>query len=174
MSDQRPTPPAAIARPKPPPVSALQEAANAIKPPDPVRNLEPVPVDEPKMFEARWTARLVLFLRVMAVLSMAKGLYHWAVVSGIAGPLDGFEYQPTPWQTATVFFAVIDLVAAVGLWLAAAWGAVVWLTACVSMAAVEVFFPQVYGGRLIVVGIEGVLLFSYLALAIQSAREHPN
>ena len=175
MSDhQRPTPPAAITRPKPPPVSALQEAANAIKPPDPVRNLEPVPADEPKMFEARWTARLVLFLRVMAVLSMAKGLYHWAVVSGIAGPLDGFEYQPTPWQTATVFFAVIDLVAAVGLWLAAAWGAVVWLTASVSMAAVEVFFPQVYGGRLSVVALEGVLLFTYLFLAIQSAREHPN
>ena len=51
-------------------------------------------------------------------------------------------------RPATVFFAVIDLVAAVGLWLAAAWGAVVWLTACVSMAAVEVFFPQVYGGRI--------------------------
>ena len=42
------------------------------------------------------------------------------------------------------------------------------------MAAVEVFFPQVYGGRLLVVGIEGVLLFGYLFLAIQSAREHPN
>ena len=108
------------------------------------------------------------------LLSMAKGIYHWAIVAGVIGPTDGFEYQPMPWQTATVFFAVIDLVAAVGLWLAAAWGAVVWLTACVSMAAVEVFFPQVYGGRLIVVGIEGVLLFSYLALAIQSAREHPN
>ena len=105
--------------------------------------------------EARWTGRLVVFLRVMAVLSMAKGLYHWAIVCGFAGPADGFEYQPTPWQTATVFFAVIDLVAAVGLWLAAAWGAVVWLTACVSMAAVEVFFPQVYGGRLIVVGDRG-------------------
>ena len=26
------------------------------------------------------------------------------------------------------------------------WGAVVWLTAAVSMAAVEVFFPQIYGG----------------------------
>jgi len=110
----------------------------------------------------------------MAVLSMAKGLYHWAIVAGVIGPVDGFEYQPMPWQTATVFFAVIDLVAAVGLWLAAAWGAVVWLTACVSMAAVEVFFPQVYGGRLLVVAVEGVLLFAYLALAIQSAREHPN
>jgi len=158
------------------PVSALQQAANAIRPPsnDPVRNLEPVHADEPEIHEARWTQRLVIFLRVMAVLSMAKGLYHWAVVSGVAGPPDGFEYQPTPWQTATVFFAVIDLVAAVGLWLAAAWGAVVWLTACVSMAAVEVFFPQVYGGRLIVVGVEGLLLFAYLGLAIQSAREHPN
>src|SRR5206468_7898882 len=109
-----------------------------------------------------------------AGLSMLKGLYHWSVVVGIAGPADGFEGQPLPWQTGTVFFAVIDLVAAVGLWLAAAWGAVVWLTAAVSMAAVEVFFPQVYGGRIIVVGIEGLLLFVYLALAIQSAREHPN
>lgn len=141
---------------------------------DPVRSMEPVHADEPEIHEARWTGRLVIFLRVMAVLSMAKGLYHWAIVCGISGPPDGFEYQPTPWQTATVFFAVIDLVAAVGLWLAAAWGAVVWLTACVSMAAVEVFFPQVYGGRLMIVAVEGVLLFAYLALAIQSAREHPN
>ena len=139
---------------------------------DPARTLEPVHVEEPEKEEGSWTARLLLFLRVMAGLSMLKGLYHWAVVCGIAGP-EGFEIQPLPWQTATVFFAVIDLVAAVGLWLAAAWGAVVWLTAAVSMAAVEVFFPQVYGGRMFVVVIEGVLLFSYLFLAIQSAREHP-
>jgi len=154
------------------------KAANAPAPvnaaSDPVRALEPVHAEEPQVYEPRWTGRLIVFLRVMAVLAMAKGLYHWAIVCGIGGPPDGFEYQPVPWQTATVFFAVIDLVAAVGLWLAAAWGAVVWLTASVSMAAVEVFFPQVYGGRLIVVGAEAVLLFTYLFLAIQSAREHPN
>jgi hypothetical protein len=143
-------------------------------PNDPIRSLEPVHADEPEIQEARWTARLVIFLRVMAVFSLAKGLYHWAIVCGFTGPQDGFEYQPTPWQTATVFFAVIDLVAAVGLWLAAAWGAVVWLTAAVSMAAVEVFFPQVYGGRIAVVAVEFLLLFCYLFLAIQSAREHPN
>jgi hypothetical protein len=182
MSD-RPAPPAVgrvapkAARPaQAPQQTAVQNAADAIKPPapaEPVRKLDPVQ-EEPEVFEARWTGRLVIFLRAMAVLSMAKGLYHWAVVSGVTGPQDGFEYQPMPWQTATVFFAVIDLVAAVGLWLAAAWGAVVWLTACVSMAAVEVFFPQVYGGRLSVIGTEGLLLFGYLFLAIQSAREHPN
>ncbi len=71
-----------------------------------------------------------------------------------------------------MFFAVLDLVAAVGLWLAAAWGAVVWLTSVVSMAAVEVFFPQVYGGSIFVVFIEMTLLGAYLYLAIVSAREH--
>jgi len=67
---------------------------------------------------------------------------------------------------------VLDLVAAVGLWLAAPWGAVIWLTSVVSMAAVEVFFPQVYGGSIFVVFIEMMLLGGYLYLAIASAREH--
>ncbi len=140
---------------------------------DPVRNLEPVHAEETEVHEGRWTARLVWFLRAMATISLLKGLYHWALVTGFAGPSDGFEFQPLPWQTATVFFAVIDLVAAVGLWLTAAWGAVVWLTAAVSMAAVEVLFPQVYGGRIWVVVVEGLALCGYLFLAIQSAREHP-
>jgi len=139
---------------------------------DPTRTLEPVQAEGGEHSDQRWTRRLLLFLRVMSVLSMAKGLYHWSLVCGFAG-VDGFEAQPLAWQTATVFFAVIDLVAAIGLWLAAAWGAVVWLTASVSLAAVEVFFPQVYGGRWPVVLIVGALLIIYLLLAIQSAREHP-
>ncbi len=77
-----------------------------------------------------------------------------------------------PYQSATVFFAVIDLVAAVGLWLAAPWGAVVWLTSVISMAAVEALFPQIYGGRLWVIVVELVLLGGYLLLALVSAREH--
>jgi hypothetical protein len=141
---------------------------------DPARTLEPVHAEKSEEVEqGRWTFRLVMFLRVMAGFSMLKGLYHWAVVIGLTGLEGGFEAQPLPWQTATVFFAVIDLVAAVGLWLAAAWGAVVWLTASVSMAAVEVIFPQVYGGRMTVVAVVALLLCIYLFLAIQSAREHP-
>ncbi len=79
-----------------------------------------------------------------------------------------------PWQTATIFFAVIDLVAAVGLWLAAAWGAVVWLTASISMAAVEVFFPQVYGGRLWIAIPEFIAIAIYIALALMAGRERPD
>ena len=122
----------------------------------------------------RWARRRVMFLRAMAGLSMIKGLYHWAVVCGISTPTPGgFADYPTPYQSATVFFAVIDLVAAVGLWLAAPWGAVVWLTSIISMIAVEMLFPQIYGGRIWLAIIEFVLLGTYLWLALKAAREQP-
>jgi hypothetical protein len=121
-----------------------------------------------------WTRRLVLFLRIMAVLSVIKGLYHWAQVTGfIGGEDDAFENQSMAWQTATVYFAVIELVAAVGLWLATPWGAVVWLTTVVSMAVIELMFPGIYGGSLTVVAVEAVMLGFYLALAWMAARERP-
>ena len=121
-----------------------------------------------------WTRRLVLFLRVMAMLSIAKGLYHWAQVTGfIGGEDDAFENQAMAWQAATVYFAVIELVAAVGLWLATPWGAVVWLTTVVSMAVIELMFPGIYGGNLLVVAGEVIMLAAYLVLAWMAARERP-
>jgi hypothetical protein len=121
-----------------------------------------------------WTRRLVFFLRVMAVVSVAKGLYHWAQVTGFVGTEDeAFEVQTMAWQSATVYFAVIELVSAVGLWLATPWGAVLWLTTVVSMAVIELMFPTIYGGNLLVVGIQAAFLAAYLALAWMAARERP-
>ena len=95
--------------------------------------------------ENAWTRRLVFFLRIMAVVSVAKGLYHWAQVTGfIGGEEDAFENQAMAWQTATVYFAVIELM-----------------------------FPGIYGGSLTVVGLEAVMLAAYLALAWMAARERP-
>jgi fatty acid desaturase len=141
---------------------------------DDVRTLEPVHEHEADRSTGHWTRRLVLFLRMMAAVSMCKGLYHWAQVCGIGfGDMQPFEDRSIAWQTATVFFAVIDLVAAVGLWLAAAWGAVIWLTAIASMLAVEIFFPRVFGGGWLTGVLEGGLLAVYLLLALKSAQEHP-
>ena len=99
------------------------------------RTLDPVSADQGESQQGIWVPRLVKFLRVLACVSLMKGLYHWAIVCGIDAPSAlGFDAYSTPFQAATVFFAVIDLVAAVGLWLAAAWGGVVWLTATITMA----------------------------------------
>ena len=136
--------------------------------------LEPVQAADGEAAGKPWAYRLALFLRVMAGVSLCKGLYHWAVICGIGAPLaSGFDSYSTPYQVATVFFAVIDLVAGVGLWLAAPWGAVVWLTSVISMAAVELLFPQIYGGNIWVIVTEVVLLGVYLWLALMAAREQP-
>src|SRR5262249_35600491 len=139
-----------------------------------IAELAPVHADEERRHDGAWTERLVVFLRVMAGVSLLKGLYHWAAVCGFIGVQDGgFLGHGPQWRTATIFFAVIDLVAAVGLWLAAPWGAVVWLTSAVSMAVIAMFFQQVYGPQPAVVLFEGAMIAGYLFLAIQAAREHP-
>lgn len=141
---------------------------------DDLRSLEPVHEHEGEPSVGLWTRRLVLFLRVMAGISMLKGLYHWSRVCGIGvADNDTFAVHSIAWQTATVFFAVIDLVAAVGLWLAAAWGAVIWLTAVASMLAVEIFFPRVFDGGILVSLSEAALLAVYLWLTLKSAQEQP-
>jgi len=122
---------------------------------------------------AGWTERLVFYLRIMAVTSMLKGLYHWAAVCGIIGEEGGFEAHIQAWQATTVFFSVIDLVAAVGLWLVAPWGAVVWLTSTVTMIMVQLFFDQVYGTDVTVVAASALAVLIYLILSILAAREHP-
>ena len=42
--------------------------------------LEPVHAGEDEVRQERWPARLVLFLRVMAGVSLLKGLYHLSLI----------------------------------------------------------------------------------------------
>ncbi|WP_346914019.1 DUF6163 family protein [uncultured Roseibium sp.] len=75
-----------------------------------------------------WSSILVWYLRAIAVLLLGGGLIHWARIIGITPWRDvWFWDMPLAWQSATVFFGVLDLVAAIGLWLAVSWGTVMWL-----------------------------------------------
>jgi hypothetical protein len=139
-----------------------------------VGSVDPISSSASVAAEGLWTRRLVIYLRIMAAVAVLKGLYHWSEVTGFIGSEDSaFEVQPMSWQAATIYFAVIELVAAVGLWLATPWGAVVWLTSVVSMAVIELMFPNIYGGHFVIVIIEVVLLGIYLALAWMAALERP-
>src|ERR1700692_5087903 len=127
----------------------MSETPSRDQPRDHAMSVAAISSDRIEPDDNAWTRRLVFFLRIMAVVSVVKGLYHWAQVTGfIGGEEDAFENQPMAWQTATVYFAVIELVAAVGLWLATPWGAVVWLTTVGSMAVIELMFPGISGGGL--------------------------
>ena len=157
------------------PVAGKRMQRNSRPPPPSARKpvVSPkVPSREAAEENKPWTSRLVLFLRLVAMLAMIKGLYHWAQLIGFTGAASGgFENQSTAWQASTIYFAVIELVAAVGLWLATPWGAVVWLTSAMSMAVIELMFPTIFGGNFIVVVFEGIMIIGYLALVWMAARE---
>ncbi len=98
---------------------------------------------EGKPGRMRWRTILVWLLRLLSIAWMAKGLLQWAVILGL-GPESGppFESRPLTFQAITVYFAVFDLVAAVGLWLTSTWGGVLWLLAAISQMLLGFLFPR--------------------------------
>lgn len=91
----------------------------------------------------RWRTLLVWMLRILSVLWLAKGLLAWAVIFGVWGAAQPpFENRLLSFQAIIVYFAVIDLVAAVGLWLTSTWGGVLWLLAAISHLLLAFFFPR--------------------------------
>ena len=66
-------------------------------------------------------------MRTMACVWVAKGLFNWAVLMGLNPRFGDFAMLPRPLQTTIVFFSGADLLAAIGMWLAAPWGGVLWL-----------------------------------------------
>ncbi len=90
-----------------------------------------------------WGLILAWFLRTLALAWLVKGLVSWTVILGVEHfGFPPFEAQRMSFQAATIFFAILDLVAAVGLWLLAAWGGVVWLIAVATRLALSVGYPQ--------------------------------
>jgi hypothetical protein len=94
---------------------------------------------------------LVWFMRTMACVWVAKGLFNWAVLMGMNPRFGDFTMLPRPLQTTIVFFAGADLLAAIGMWLAAPWGGVLWLL-CAGLEAVS----PLMGGRAALLGLAGV------------------
>jgi hypothetical protein len=89
-----------------------------------------------------WRLVLVWLLRLLSVAWMAKGLLAWAVIFGVGIEEMPFEARLLSFQAIIVYFAVIDLVAAVGLWLTSTWGGVLWLLAAISQLLLGFFFPR--------------------------------
>lgn len=119
----------------------------------------------------RWDLVLVWFMRLLALLWIAKGLTSWASILGathLAGP---FEDRSTGFQATMVYFAVIDLVAAVGLWLTSTWGGVMWLLAIMSHLILAVFFPSYVPSNAASIATAISLIGGYLALSWLAARE---
>lgn len=145
-----------------------------------VRVVERAPIPAIRMIGAtatdgsaamRWSLLLVWFMRTMAVVWISKGLFAWTIALGIDHALADFLELPVVTQGMIGFFAVADLLAAVGLWLAAPWGGVLWLIC----ASTEVMAATLGAGASLTgalgVVLDGALIAVYFALSWLAANE---
>jgi hypothetical protein len=121
--------------------------------------------------QGRWAANLFLYTRVLAGLELLKGLFHWSQLLGVGYGAAGFSQESSAWQGATIYFAIVDLVAAVGLWMAPSWGAVMWLFAAASQLGVCIVLPEVFARLWFVLVYELATLGGYAYLAIRAGYE---
>ena len=102
----------------------------------------------------------VIFMRVMAAVWMAEGLFAWAIILGIGAYATVFETASLQARLAIAGFALFNLIAAVGLWMLASWGAVIWLLTIVMSIVLDgtiadtnldpIEWPWIYGASGIV------------------------
>ncbi|VFU08191.1 hypothetical protein [Methylocella tundrae] len=117
--------------------------------------------------ESPWGVILVIFMRLLAALWVLQGLIQW---SAVLVPSEPFLDAAAPVASAAViFFAVLDLVAAVGLWLATPWGGVLWLFSAVAQIFAAAMIPPFFGK--VWIGVNAVLIVAYFVLTWQAS--HP-
>jgi hypothetical protein len=130
---------------------------------------EKVPAAEPAA--ARIRRLLDIYLRGLSVILMLLGLRQWAVILGLVGSAGGpFETMTTAWKLATMHLAVVDLVAAVGLWMRVSWGTVLWIFAALSEIALHTVFIRSFGGDVMVIGFHLITIAAYIVLSILARR----
>jgi hypothetical protein len=104
------------------------------------------------------------FHRIVACYCLMFGVLYWIRLVGYyPGPLWRFDLMPIHWQVASVTLAALFPFAAIGLWMLAPWGPVVWFLCAAIEAAMYLGRPDLFGDRTIIVASHGVVAGLYLA-----------
>jgi hypothetical protein len=117
-----------------------------------------------------WETALLWYMRTLAWVWVSKGLFNWAIVLGAFPRLGDFTTMALPLQATIVAFACFNLLAAVGLWLAAPWGGAIWLLCAMVESASPFLSPRAasisYGGAVLNVA----LVVGYFFLSWRAVR----
>jgi hypothetical protein len=118
-----------------------------------------------------WRTALLWYMRTLAWVWVAKGLFNWAIILGAFPGLGNFTTMSLALQATVVAFACFDLLAAVGLWLAAPWGGAIWLLCAMVEAAFPVLSPRAALIGYFAAGLNVVLVAGYFLLSWLAVRE---
>jgi len=118
-----------------------------------------------------WETTLLWYMRTLAWVWVGKGLFNWAIILGVFPGLGSFTSMTLALQATIVAFACFDLLAAVGLWLAAPWGGAIWLLCAVVEAASPILSPRAAAIGYFAAALNILLAAGYFLLSWRAVRE---
>ena len=117
-----------------------------------------------------WRKKLILYQRIAGGFMMVKGLIGWAVITGVTFGAT-FQTFAMDAKIATVFFAVIDIVSGVALWLGSSWGATLWLIVAAAQISADIAFSEISGLTVILTLFEVLLVAGYVLIRFKVYEE---
>jgi hypothetical protein len=117
------------------------------------------------------------FHRIMAAYCLLFGVLYWIRLIGFyEGPLWRFDLMPVHWQVAAVTLSVMFPFAAVGLWMLASWGPVIWFLCAAAETAMYAGFPEYFGERPLVVAshLAAACLYAAFRLVLYFQSRRPS
>ena len=105
-----------------------------------------------------------VYLKLVGVGFLVVGLMRAGVILGINAEGTGFLDLDPAGRAGSVALVSLDLFAATGLWLAAAWGPVIWAVAAIVEIAMHTVFAGRFGANWLAVLAHSALFAVYGAL----------
>jgi Family of unknown function (DUF6163) len=113
----------------------------------------------------------LIYMRVVALLLLAAGLARACQILGILTPESlTFENLEPAKRASAVTLLLVDLLAAVGLWVGAAWGPVMWAVALAVEVSMYTLFSDLFGSYPLRVFVHGCIFIGFLALTFMEWR----
>jgi hypothetical protein len=123
-----------------------------------------------KAFVLHWGWLLVLFMRVIGVVWLAHSLDHCLdIVLPAESIFETASSEEIP--VLIVIFAIIDMIAGVGLWLASPWGGVLWIVTVTFEAVLTFILPALFSMPNLTLLLDLILVLLYFSLSWLAASE---
>lgn len=107
------------------------------------------------------------FHRIIAVYCLLFGVLYWVRLIGVYdGDLWRFDLMPVHWRVASVMLAAFFPFAAIGLWMLASWGPVIWFICAATECVMYLGFPELFGERWLVVVSHACVFVLYVAFRV--------
>jgi hypothetical protein len=115
----------------------------------------------------------IFYMRVAALLLLLAGLARACQVLGILTP-EGLTFADlTPAKrSGAITLLLVDLFAAVGLWVGAAWGPVMWAVALAVEVSMYTLFASMFGSYPLRVVVHTCLFIGFLVLSFLEWRRN--